>query len=135
MRPALPEFDAVVRLAEAEPRPVGVFAITTAEQQVPRAQVLDPALDPAPDAPYVLGHPSFVLRWADGRLLLVAPDRLQKLDLRAADALRGLVSMGKTPLAPGQPQDAWHCEGCGESIEGQFRQCWNCGRDAPVTGD
>lgn len=38
-------------------------------------------------------------------------------------------------LAPGQPQDAWHCGGCGESIEGQFRQCWNCGRDAPVASE
>jgi hypothetical protein len=23
----------------------------------------------------------------------------------------------------------WHCGGCGESIEGQFSECWNCGRD------
>lgn len=36
----------------------------------------------------------------NGRLLLLPPDRLQKLDLRAADALRGLVSMGKTAMAP-----------------------------------
>ena len=36
----------------------------------------------------------------NGRLLLMPPDRLRKLDLRAADALRGLVSMGKTPLWP-----------------------------------
>jgi uncharacterized membrane protein len=34
----------------------------------------------------------------NGRLLLLPPDRIRKLDLRAADALRGLVSMGKTPL-------------------------------------
>lgn len=36
----------------------------------------------------------------NGRLLLVPPDRLRKLDMRAADALRGLVSMGKTSMAP-----------------------------------
>jgi len=35
---------------------------------------------------------------ANGRLLLLPPGRIKKLDLRAADALRGLVSMGKTPL-------------------------------------
>lgn len=35
----------------------------------------------------------------NGRLLLMAPDRLRPLDVRAADALRALVSMGKTPLA------------------------------------
>jgi putative signal transducing protein len=23
----------------------------------------------------------------------------------------------------------WHCAGCGETIEGQFSECWNCGRD------
>jgi uncharacterized membrane protein len=34
----------------------------------------------------------------NGRLLLVEPGRLQALDVRAADALRSLVSMGKTPL-------------------------------------
>lgn len=37
----------------------------------------------------------------NGRLLLLPPDKVVELDLRAADALRGLVSMGKTPLAPG----------------------------------
>jgi uncharacterized membrane protein len=36
----------------------------------------------------------------NGRLLLVAPSRLTRLDVRTADALRALVSMGKTPLRP-----------------------------------
>lgn len=36
----------------------------------------------------------------NGRLLLLPEERLKKLDMRAADALRGLVSMGKTPLQP-----------------------------------
>ena len=36
---------------------------------------------------------------AAGRLLMIAPERLQRLDVRAADALRGLVSMGKTALS------------------------------------
>ena len=35
---------------------------------------------------------------SNGRLLLLPPDHINELDLRAADALRGLVSMGKTPL-------------------------------------
>ena len=35
---------------------------------------------------------------SNGRLLLLPPDHIKVLDLRAADALRGLVSMGKTPL-------------------------------------
>ena len=36
----------------------------------------------------------------NGKLLLVDPARLQPLDVRTADALRALVSMGKTPLRP-----------------------------------
>lgn len=35
-----------------------------------------------------------------GKLLLVDPARLKKLDVRTADALRALVSIGKTPLRP-----------------------------------
>ena len=34
----------------------------------------------------------------NGKLLLVEPSRLKKLDVRTADALRALVSIGKTPL-------------------------------------
>lgn len=34
----------------------------------------------------------------NGRLVLVDPDRLDKLDVRPADALRTLVAIGKTPL-------------------------------------
>ena len=36
----------------------------------------------------------------NGKLLLVEPARLKRLDVRTADALRALVSMGKTPLRP-----------------------------------
>lgn len=35
----------------------------------------------------------------NGKLLLVEPTRLLRLDVRTADALRALVSIGKTPLA------------------------------------
>ncbi|MDP1675159.1 MAG: DUF2007 domain-containing protein [Burkholderiales bacterium] len=27
--------------------------------------------------------------------------------------------------------EGWHCPGCGESIEGQFTACWQCGRERP----
>jgi hypothetical protein len=30
-----------------------------------------------------------------------------------------------------QVQEAWTCPQCGERIEGQFDQCWNCGTDRP----
>jgi hypothetical protein len=26
-------------------------------------------------------------------------------------------------------QKSWVCPGCNETIEGQFSECWNCGRD------
>jgi hypothetical protein len=29
-------------------------------------------------------------------------------------------------------QSAWHCAACGEDIEGQFAQCWNCGAMRPL---
>ena len=38
---------------------------------MPRSAVLDPGQDPQPNEPYVMSHPSFVLEWADGRILLV----------------------------------------------------------------
>jgi hypothetical protein len=33
------------------------------------------------------------------------------------------VRRGSTP--------AWTCEGCGESVEGDFDLCWNCGQTRP----
>jgi glyoxylase-like metal-dependent hydrolase (beta-lactamase superfamily II) len=51
--------------------PVRISWINTSRQAMPRTQVLDPGKDPTPDRPYVMGHPAFVLGWADGRRLLV----------------------------------------------------------------
>jgi glyoxylase-like metal-dependent hydrolase (beta-lactamase superfamily II) len=51
--------------------PVRLSIINTASQPMPRADVLDPAKDPHPNEPYVMSHPSFVIEWADGRILLV----------------------------------------------------------------
>jgi hypothetical protein len=39
-------------------------------------------------------------------------------------------SILRKTLAPLQSvKKPWHCVGCGETIEGQFSECWNCGRD------
>jgi glyoxylase-like metal-dependent hydrolase (beta-lactamase superfamily II) len=51
--------------------PVRLSMINTASQPMPRSAVLDPSKDPKPTEPYVMSHPSFVLEWADGRILLV----------------------------------------------------------------
>jgi hypothetical protein len=29
------------------------------------------------------------------------------------------------------PHRHWWCPGCGESVDGPFEQCWNCGREMP----
>ncbi len=34
----------------------------------------------------------------------------------------------------GDTGSSWHCC-CGETIESQFGQCWNCARERPLTGD
>jgi glyoxylase-like metal-dependent hydrolase (beta-lactamase superfamily II) len=51
--------------------PIRVSVVNTASQIMPRSTVLDDARDPHPNAPYVMSHPSFVLEWADGKVLLV----------------------------------------------------------------
>ena len=69
--PPLPSDAEVLALADAAAAPSAVAWQLTASQAVPRSQVLDPALDPEPGAPYAMSHPSFALAWPDGRLLLV----------------------------------------------------------------
>jgi glyoxylase-like metal-dependent hydrolase (beta-lactamase superfamily II) len=51
--------------------PVRLSYINTASQVMPRSDVLTSYLDPDPNGPYVMSHPSFVLEWADGSILLV----------------------------------------------------------------
>jgi len=50
---------------------VRLSVANTARQEMPRSAVLEPALDPKPGEPYVMSHPSFVLEWPDGKILLV----------------------------------------------------------------
>jgi glyoxylase-like metal-dependent hydrolase (beta-lactamase superfamily II) len=38
---------------------------------MPRSAVLDPEGDPRGGEPYAMSHPSFLLEWADGRILLI----------------------------------------------------------------
>lgn len=56
---------------------------------------------PGPDgAPHTLVFVPSSPNPTNGKLLLVDPARLRRLDVRTADALRALVSMGKTSLRP-----------------------------------
>lgn len=70
IRPELPTGAGLTAL-RAVAGPVRVSWINTARQEMPRAAVLEPGDDPEPGLPYEMSHPSFVLEWADGRLLLV----------------------------------------------------------------
>ena len=39
--------------------------------------------------------------------------------------------------APRSPREDWVCSGCGETVEGEFAACWQCGRahdEAPAGG-
>ncbi len=50
--------------------PLRLTMINTASQPTARSGTLAGG-DPHPDAPFVMSYPSFVLEWADGRLLLI----------------------------------------------------------------
>jgi hypothetical protein len=42
----------------------------------------------------------------------------------------------KRTLAPLEAvKKSWNCTGCGEIIEGQFSECWKCGRDRGTPTD
>ncbi|MBI4514212.1 MAG: MBL fold metallo-hydrolase [Deltaproteobacteria bacterium] len=69
-RTPLPAAAAVVGTNSAD-GPVRISYLNTATQPMPRSAVLDPKRDPHPQEPYVMSHPSFVLEWADGRIVLI----------------------------------------------------------------
>ncbi len=67
----LPDVLSVPLVAPVTDGPVSLTYINTASQVMPRSAVVDPGSDPSPATRYVMSHPSFVLRWADGRTLLI----------------------------------------------------------------
>ncbi|MBM4335171.1 MAG: MBL fold metallo-hydrolase [Deltaproteobacteria bacterium] len=69
--PELPEVDAILAFDPAADLPVSLSWLNTASQKMPRSAVLEPSLDPTPDASYTMAHASFVLEWSDGRIFLV----------------------------------------------------------------
>ena len=71
-KPTLPASETVsAALAADTSRPVALWWINTASQQVPRSLVLDGSRDPNPETPYRMAHSSFLLEWENGRILLV----------------------------------------------------------------
>lgn len=51
-------------------------------------------------------------------------------DFARADALLRQFLRGET--ARGQTPSSWQCAHCGEALEGQFTDCWNCGAAKPA---
>ena len=40
-----------------------------------------------------------------------------------------------TEAGQANTRSPWQCSGCGETIEGQFTSCWNCGEVRPFVAD
>ena len=36
------------------------------------------------------------------------------------------------PATEDAPRATWKCANCGEAVEEQFTECWNCGRERPA---
>jgi glyoxylase-like metal-dependent hydrolase (beta-lactamase superfamily II) len=98
-RGPLPLVSDLLDIEKASDLPVKVSVIETAQQPMPRSAVLDPGRDPRPDAPYQMTHPSFVLEWSDGRLLLVDAGMTQPKAIEFGDLLQRFGGAGTiTPL-------------------------------------
>ncbi len=50
----------------------------------------------------------------------------REIDYQRAEEVVTRALSGDTEAEP------WTCPGCGEELEGQFEQCWHCGRERPV---
>ena len=51
---------------------------------------------------------------------------------RDRDAAMRVID-GKSDASPGM-QPHWHCDACGEWLEPQFSECWQCGAARPADG-
>jgi len=60
--------------------------------------VLEPSLDPTPDAPYTMSHPAFLLEWSDGRIFLVDVGMDRDAAIAFGSPLESLS--GADPIAP-----------------------------------
>ena len=48
-------------------------------------------------------------------------------DGQAAEAVEFLRARSADPTAAVDPAAFWRCAKCGESVEAQFTECWQCG--------
>ncbi len=72
IEPELPSIEEILAVgADSADLPVALRLFGTASQPMPRSGVLEPSLDPDPEAEYVMAFPVFALEWADGRIFLI----------------------------------------------------------------
>ncbi|MCK6529060.1 DUF2007 domain-containing protein [Myxococcota bacterium] len=55
------------------------------------------------------------------------------VDGAQAERARLIVREALRDVAP--PGPGWACGGCGEEVEGQFTECWRCGRPRLALAD
>lgn len=53
-------------------------------------------------------------------------------DTLAAHANRLVIEFLRGSAARRHGHDRWTCPHCGEALEGQFTDCWNCGAERPL---
>ncbi len=98
-RAPIPSKEALTKGLLAADRPVRLSYINTATQRMARSTVLDPDRDARPEAPFVMSHPSFVLEWPDGRILLVDTGMTEDGALAFGKPLQKLAHA--EPIEPG----------------------------------
>ncbi len=49
-------------------------------------------------------------------------------DFERARGIVGGLRLADGPHSAGAQRGAWRCLHCGETLEGQFTECWRCGR-------
>lgn len=97
-RAPLPSVAAAIDAVRGAGGPVRLSIANTASQEMPRSGVLDSSRDPASASLYVMSHPSFVLEWEDGRILLVDTG----MDRSGAESFGRLIErlLGGGPMRP-----------------------------------
>ena len=66
-----------------------------------------------------VGEVAWVDAWAE--VWVGDPARVAEAKTVVAELIAGTVSA-----------EPWRCAGCGETVEGSFGACWNCGQERPA---
>jgi Putative prokaryotic signal transducing protein len=61
-------------------------------------------------------------------------DTLPSVWVSDSDAVRADELVREALSGQGPVSEGWTCPNCGEELEGQFTECWQCGASRPGTG-